>query len=797
MAAPTHLHDKTFSHEMRGSSVLRSRFIRALNLFPDEFEAGGAQPDAEASESSDERVAFENHEGNPFFRHVSESAPCQEMLAMDGIELPEFESLDALPSTIAASEAIAGALDEFSDDPDQLWFDETVTTMFMEDADKPKIETALVEPRMETRAWPLGVIAAGIDPAFTGMVEPDENAEPEIGTAAQLEAGDEISSAPTPDTFLITAKDEVDVDSADEPTPLPIKPRPVDDVPAPAQDLPFAAMLDARPAGESGKRGFGVKLAPGWKPLRGQKVNPPSKALASRSGADVDEASDAEQEWVQATLKTPRQDSILDGFGQFLEEQVILSAAIDEPDFKAMAPSFNNRDADSSSSDTEWQSVSLPTSSAVTPEAVSPEASSTTAPRVKTEWISGPPAGKEKSSSGVPWLAGGLTGEPQEAIDRDFGVAADDSNTESAPIEAAENFADDIDSGTEPSVSSLFTPENEYRADLTAAAAMEEPEVSVPASASDALPKSLHPITAPPLVADDKPRGFSASLLYGVEPAGSFFDDLEEGASSVDKEVDEDVDDSQPMAERVAPELAPGGDSVFPKAVETTDAESATDDASKIEADADGFMTPWGSSKLQEGPETDAVTEPELSIEAPEQQVAEVAEVKKNALVVSEQSEPIAPPPVNEIPVSALGYSHSRTNPALIKHGVSCPSCGVKLHIQARYLNIEGKCPGCAEMIVARQRGVVEPVVELATGRFPSFDRQPDLEPSDTPGGTVLSEGAADEEVTVKPAAPPVQGDPPATPSPDPFSNPNHELKKIREAAAGGVWGPTSGKGLS
>src|SRR5690606_14679420 len=151
---------------------------------------------------------------------------CQEMLAMDGIDLPEFENFDDLPSTSLTGEESAAVSHKFSDDPDQLWFDETVTTMFMEDADKPKIETAVVQPRMETKAWPMGAIAKGIDPVYTGVVEGDETAETEIETAAQLETGEEKLAAPAPDTFLITAKDEILVESASEAAAVPIKPRP-------------------------------------------------------------------------------------------------------------------------------------------------------------------------------------------------------------------------------------------------------------------------------------------------------------------------------------------------------------------------------------------------------------------------------------------------------------------------------------------------------------------------------------------------------------------------------------------
>lgn len=619
MATQFQSYGRISNHEDCGSGVLRSRFLRALNLLSESDLID--QSDLRVPISVAGQAPVEDGGRAALLLCASDSDICQEMLAMGDIDLSDFESLDALPSATVAGNAGAQTLDEFSDDPGQLWFDETVTTMFMEDADKPKSGTSAVAPRMETTAWPLDAVAS-IDEAFADFVEGDEIAEAE--TAAQLKAQAEIPPAPTPATFLDTEQHEVDVESADEAGSAPMKPGPADDVPAPALGLPFAAMLEESSIGESGKRGFGVKLTPSWKPLRGQKLNSPAKTIAASSGADHDVADDrdaafgAEQEWVAATLRAPRQDSILDGFGQFLEEQVILSAAIDEPDFKALASSFDGKAAESISSGTEWQSVA----SNAKAGAVLPEPPSAAASRVKTEWISGSPT-----------------------------------------------------------------------------------------TGGDALSESSQPISAPSLLVDDQARGFSGGLLNGAEPAGSFFDDLEDGSASMDKGVTEKVADPQTMTEAVTPE--------------------------------------------------------------------------------------VALPPSDDISVSALGYARSRTNPALFKHEVTCPSCRVKLQIQARYLNIEGKCPGCSEMIVARQRGMVEPIVELATGRYPSFDCQPELEPSDVPGGTVLSEAVAADPVPSKTNAPPAQVAAPEVSSFDPFSNPNRAIRKNRQIAVGDVWGPTSGKGLS
>jgi len=775
--------------------------VRALNLFPDEAGVGSEHPVAEVSETGVEPVAPVApgaDEGNPFFRSEPEPVSRQKMLAMDGIELPQCESLDALPSESGNNEESSGQLDEFSDDPDQLWFDETVTTMFMEDADKPKIETAQVEPRMETRAWPVGAIADGIDPAFLGIVKKDENAGEEIETAAQLEAEDESASSPTlsPDTFLVTAKDEVTADSGNDPDPIPIKPRPIEDVPAPApaQELPFAAMLDAVPAGESGKRGFGVKLAPGWKPLRDQKAESPSKTLASSAGTDDDvdddAASEGKQELVEATLRAPRRDSILDGFGEFLEEQVILSAAIDEPDFKAMAPSFDNRDAGSSSPDTDWQ----PTSLSLTPDVAPPEPPMADAPPVKTGWLSESPADIAESKPQTLWVADSPESDSQAALDRDADVvdaeiaeAEAEADLDREAIKAGGSIADATNLEDEPTTDSAAVAEKEEEAGSNAAPGGEEPKVSTPAPGSDALPKSPVPISAPSLVADNPPRGFSASLLYGAQSAGSFFDDLEGDAAS----VVEDVENHQPTIEDVAPVYGTddSSSSVFPESVEPTEVKSEVDSAE--------LKTPWSAGNRPQDSEKGSVADADLSKATLYRNEAEVSETENNVSGVIEKDGALTGSAVEDIPVSSLGYSHRKTNPALIKLGVSCPSCGVKLQIQARYLNIEGKCPGCSEMIVARQRGVVDPVVELATGRFPSFDRQPDLEPSDVPGGTVLSRGAVDEAVTTMSDVKPAKDDPPATSYSDPFSNPNQTMKKVRDSAAGGVWGPMSGKGQS
>ncbi len=791
MAAPIYSHGETFRHEMGGSCALHSRFLRALNLFQEQVSSnspkgGDRTPGAAHSSAAPQK-------GEPIFRHESGSVSRQEMLVMDGIDLPDFESLDALPSTMVSDEENAGPGDEFSDDPDQLWFDETVTTMFMEDADKPTIETAPVEPRMETKAWPPGLIAKGIDLAFTGFVENDETED--LEAAAQPEAEHE-AQAPTPDTFLVTAKDEVAVDSETGVSPVPLKPRPIDDVPAPGQELPFAAMLDSGPASESGKRGMGVKLAPGWKPLRGQKLNPPSKAGAADTDteADADAATGAERELVQATLRPPRQDSILDGFGQFLEEQVILSAAIDEPDFKALAPLFEGGEAESNSPETGWQATSTPTSSSTQPEAkaeierpssfvagsVLPDSPSDAAPRVKTEWISGAPSagGEAEVTSAAACPAETSDDERQSGLDRDSIAAADPAESPAAKLHFPFGDTDETDPAGKLPVDELDDPKF--------------------ASASDALPKSSQPISAPPLVAGDQPRGFSASLLYGAEPAGSFFDDLGDDSAATHGEVVENDETSQPVAVEVASES--GGKSLFPKAIDTADSEAQSEAEPEPEPAVAEPALPWqkAGSEAEQGAVAEVFGQAVPPTDSAGLHAAEVPAAEDDGPTVTAVNEPVMPPPpADDIPVSALGYSQSRTNPALIKHGVTCPSCGVNLQIQARYLNIEGKCPGCSEMIVARQRGMVEPVAELATGRFPSFDHQPDLEPSDVPGGTVLTKGAADEAMASEQAAQPAQAEPPAIPSTDPFSNPNHALKKVREAAAGGVWGPTSGEGLS
>jgi hypothetical protein len=80
-------------------------------------------------------------------------------------------------------------------------------------------------------------------------------------------------------------------------------------------------------------------------------------------------------------------------------------------------------------------------------------------------------------------------------------------------------------------------------------------------------------------------------------------------------------------------------------------------------------------------------------------------------------------------------------NSALVRHRVSCPACHQTLKIQNRYLGIEGRCPGCSEMIVAKcmVSGLV--IAELAKVEAPKFFERPDIEPGDIWGGTRLAAG--------------------------------------------------------
>ncbi len=125
----------------------------------------------------------------------------------------------------------------------------------------------------------------------------------------------------------------------------------------------YSMLAGLGPATDSGSRGPGVKLAPGWKPLRsgvsgtvgGQAGDCNFEAGGDQTGATPSDSGEVEGNEVgmgmgeamnesgdspsRPALRTPRHDSIIEGFGQFINEHVVLDSAFAEPDFKALSES--------------------------------------------------------------------------------------------------------------------------------------------------------------------------------------------------------------------------------------------------------------------------------------------------------------------------------------------------------------------------------------------------------------------------------------------------------------------------
>lgn len=123
----------------------------------------------------------------------------------------------------------------------------------------------------------------------------------------------------------------------------------------------YSMLAGLGPATDSGSRGPGVKLAPGWKPLRSgasstgggpagdfdfeaggdaSGATPGDSGEDNNAGMGMGEAmSGSGDSPLRPALRTPRHDSIIEGFGHFINEHVVLDSAFAEPDFKALSES--------------------------------------------------------------------------------------------------------------------------------------------------------------------------------------------------------------------------------------------------------------------------------------------------------------------------------------------------------------------------------------------------------------------------------------------------------------------------
>ena len=750
--------------EAAKSPVARSRFLRAMNYFPEEdsvpeiseLPRSGPAPVVVIREE-DEDLA----DGGVGWR--------QRLMAMDGIELPEFEDLDSLPAApqCAGDDGVVlspwdatwddgggnqdiGELPALND-PRQLWLNteesrgvpseqeaETESEKLpMSESDEimstegltPSLETAAIPPVQETKLW------TGLGQPAKKSVDPSEAESPVV-------ADDKDWSGQSADVAFVAAV--------------------LEDVPPPVEEPEAAEALEEEEEGTpaAGARGAGVKLAPGWKPLRGSldaeaksgggdddngfeesagdepsclDADPEKRChLEAEAEAEVrnetgesggDEAKQKGGAEERSVVRAPRHDSIVEGFGNFLNDSVVLDAAFMEPDFKALqsdevdsqigAMPEAELELDAESLDEievpeetgiEGRSEYLPVDSDQVPDTAEPFDE----PGDSKEW-------KEKAESDSARDAGiGQESDPSEIASEGL----DDGPDEPGPLSLEVVAPDELDS-------------------------------------SEVIPAA---IVVPALIDGEDDEVMEPSELgkAGLSLLG-LGDGREEGT---------------PLLDKLTAEVS-------------GDRESNQEDAS---------LDQFGALEEPEKPQSS----------------------------------------------SRLDGGFTSGNAALVRHGVSCPACHQTLRIQNRYLGIEGRCPGCAEMIVAKCMASGLVIAELAETERPKFFQQPDIEPEDVWGGTRLAPGggpataaevdpgkgdltgdqgdcreeigagkdvsAAEEEDdlnTENAAADTEQtegseGESPAAPDPivDPFSHPGRAATDSSEGADA-IWGPGIGRPLS
>ena len=625
--------------EAEAPAVARSRFLRALNFFPQEKTVAEMPPPPvvaptpvvvihdsdEDAKVADSRPRVEASVDGVVWR--------QGLMAMDGIELPEFEDLDSLPASGWGGGGNGVILSPWdgswdANDGDRLaneqpaWNDPRQLWLNTENRLDVRDHRALFGASKDESPSELKLVtAAGIDPesesdedklatSESQSIMSNEGPKPSLETTAVPPAqetklwtglgqpGKQDSTESDADSMLIAADEE---EWSDQSADVAFVAAVLEDVPAPESD-PEAMLEEAQSEAQTASsRSAGVKLVPGWRPLRGGAggddgdfESSDEEEVASRFDADEEEKEESQIEAVgegesekkskagsRPIIRAPRHDSIVEGFGNFLNDSVVLDAAFTEPDFKAL----------------------------------------------ESEQIASPESDTELAADVV-----------------------DDSETVS---EGALELSD---------------------TDL------EEVDVNV-----DAATESLDSVVAAPL---------SLSLEV-VAPQEVDRDDVVPAAIVVPPLFDDEED----VSEIELSELGMAGLSVLGANHGEGEVPSLLENLAADET---------GDEEVKEGQAIDRFG------------------------ALADDEEPCSS-------VEDSGFTPG--NSALIRHGVRCPSCEQTLRIQNRYLGIEGRCPGCAEMIVAKctVSGVV--IAELAEVEAPKFFQQPSIEPGDVRGGTRLAAG--------------------------------------------------------